>query len=235
MPSINVKVVFLGPAADWSGTSSSAVDLPDGATVRALRDVLCERAPRLAGAMHVIRFAVNEAFAAEDTVLRDGDEVALIPPVTGGSGDDTFLVEFVRQPIAADRVRAFMTGDPALGGITTFEGATRRDIDPEHGPLVRLEYLAYETMALKQIGRLAAEARRRWSAERVAIVHRLGAVAVGEVSVMIAAACGHRAESFTACRWLIDELKRDVPIWKKDVFQDGFTRWVEPDQGEIAE
>lgn len=235
MPLINVKVVFLGPAADWSGTSSSAVDLPDGATVQALRNLLCQRAPRLADAMHVIRFAVNEAFVADDAVLHEGDEVALIPPVTGGSGDDGLLVELVREPIAATRVRAFMTEDPALGGITTFEGATRREIDSEHGPLVRLEYQAYETMALKQMARLAAEAKRRWSAGRIAIVHRLGAVAVGEVSVMIAAACGHRAESFTACRWLIDELKRDVPIWKKDVFQDGFARWVEPDRCENSE
>ncbi|MGB2987618.1 MAG: molybdenum cofactor biosynthesis protein MoaE [Phycisphaerae bacterium] len=142
--------------------------------------------------------------------------------------DQRILVELVNEPIRVDRVLGFVTGDPTLGAIVTFEGATRRDEDPKHGPIVRLDYEAYEGMARRQLERLAVAAKKRWSAGRVTIVHRLGAVLPGEVSVMIAVACGHRTESFEACRWLIDTLKKEVPIWKKDVFEDGHVRWVQP-------
>jgi len=140
------------------------------------------------------------------------------------------LVELTREPIDGERVRAFIGGDPALGGIVTFEGVTRSERDSVHGDLVRLEYEAYETMARRQLEQLADEAFRRWKCGKIAIVHRIGPVKPAEASVIIAVACGHRAEAFEACRWLIDTLKKDVPIWKKDVFADGFVRWVEPNQ-----
>jgi molybdopterin synthase catalytic subunit len=139
---------------------------------------------------------------------------------------DGILVELVSGPIAAGRIRDFVMGDPAFGGIVTFEGATRRDFDPQHGNIVRLDYEAYESMAIKQLERLALEAKRRVLSGRIAIVHRTGGVPRGEVSVMIAVACGHRAEAFETCRWLIDTLKKEVPIWKKDVYEDGYVRWV---------
>ncbi len=138
------------------------------------------------------------------------------------------LVELTHEPIDGERVRAFIGGDRALGGIVTFEGVTRGERDAVHGELVRLEYEAYETMGLRQMEQLADEAFRRWQCGKVALVHRIGPVEPAEVSVMIAVACGHRAEAFEACRWLIDTLKKDVPIWKKDAFADGFVRWVEP-------
>ena len=130
--------------------------------------------------------------------------------------------------LPVDRVLAFVSGDPALGGIVTFFGATRGESDALHGPLLRLEYEAYRGMALNRLQELAQAARQRWDAERIAMLHRLGPVGVGECSVAIAVACPHRGEAFEACRWLIDELKREVPIWKKDVFAEGFTRWVDP-------
>lgn len=123
---------------------------------------------------------------------------------------------------------SFVGGDPSLGGIVTFFGATRAEHDPSHGALRRLEYEAYREMAWEQMKRLAAQAVANWQAARVVVIHRLGGVGVGEVSVALAVACPHRAEAFEACRWLIDTLKQDVPIWKKDVFADGFTRWVDP-------
>ena len=138
-------------------------------------------------------------------------------------------VELVTGPIPAPRLREFVVGDPSFGGIVTFEGTTRAESDVAHGPLVRLYYEAYDAMAKLQLERLAHEAVGRFVAGKVAIVHRLGSVPVGEASVMIAVACGHRAEAFAACRWLIDALKKDVPIWKKDVFGDGFVRWGEPE------
>ncbi len=140
--------------------------------------------------------------------------------------DQGILVDLVTGPIPLDRIRDFVTGHPVLGGIVTFSGATRREIDPEHGPLLRLDYEAHEPMARRQLENLAVEAKERWFAGRVAIIHRLGPVPPGQIAVMIAVACGHRAEAFEACRWLIDALKKDVPIWKKDVFEDGHVRWV---------
>ena len=167
----------------------------------------------------------------DDLALKDRDEVAVIPPVSGGEGSDRTWVELVDGPIPVARVRAFVTGEPSLGAITTFEGATRNDSHGLHGPVVRLEYEAYRKMEVKQMERLVSEAVNRWSLGRVAMIHRLGSVGPAEISIMIAVACGHREESFVACRWLIDTLKKDVPIWKKDVFADGTVDWVTPEGG----
>jgi molybdopterin synthase catalytic subunit len=144
----------------------------------------------------------------------------------------TSWIELITGPIDAGQVRGFVTGDPGLGGIVFFEGVTRGETDPQHGCLVRLEYEAHPSMARREMERLAAEVSRRFGTERVVIVHRTGSVPPGETSVLIAVACGHRAEAFDACRWIIDTLKKDVPIWKKDVFEDGFVRWVDPAQSD---
>ena len=226
---IEITVLFLGPARDFAGEESASFELAHGATVLELRSVLVDRHSGLRGAMNTIRFAVNQEFASDETVLESGDEVALIPPVSGGT-DCALLVELVRDAIDTNRIRDFVNGDFVIGGITTFEGVTRGGTDPEHGELSHLLYEAYEGMARERLNALAREAKERWSTGRVAIVHRLGSVEPGEASVVIAVACAHRAESFDACRWLIDTLKKDVPIWKKDVYADGFTRWVEPKQ-----
>ncbi len=143
-------------------------------------------------------------------------------------------VELVGDTLPAERIREFVSGDARLGGIVSFSGVTRADDDPAHGKLIRLEYEAHPSMALGQMRRLAETAASRWEVGRMALVHRLGAVLPGEASVIIAVACAHRAEAFDACRWLIDKLKQDVPIWKKDVFEDGFVRWVDPSQPGIS-
>jgi len=142
--------------------------------------------------------------------------------------DRAVFVDIVSGLIDVAVVRSHVTGHEAFGGICTFEGATRADRDTDHGRIVRLEYEAYEDMARVQMHRLADEALDKWGPGRTALVHRIGPVTPGETSVMIVVACGHRTEAFTACRWLIDVLKRDVPIWKRDVYEDGFERWVDP-------
>ncbi len=225
---ISVHVLFLGPAGDYAGVQSASLEIDNATSVADLRRMLSERYPRLGKALGTMRVAVNEEFVREDRVLKSNDEVALIPPVSGGSDGRRVWVDLIKAAVPNGRVREFVTGDPALGGISTFEGVTRAQSDAAHGRLVHLEYEAYESMAREQLQRLADEAVKRWSAGRVAILHRLGCVPVGEASVIIAVACGHRDQSFDACRWLIDTLKVDVPIWKKDVFEDGFVRWVEP-------
>jgi len=146
--------------------------------------------------------------------------------------DRDVFVDILSESIDAAAVRARIIGDESLGGICTFEGATRADSDLEHGPIVRLEYEAYEDMAKAQMQRLAEHALQQWGPGRAALVHRVGPVPPGEISVMIVVACGHRAEAFSACRWLIDHLKQDVPIWKRDVYEDGFERWVDPSSRE---
>ncbi len=142
--------------------------------------------------------------------------------------DRAIFVDVVTEPIDGDAVRGHVIGHEALGGICTFEGATRADSDTDHGRIVRLEYEAYKDMARSEMRRLADQALDKWGPARIALVHRIGAVPPGEMSVMIVVACGHRAQAFDACRWLIDTLKQDVPIWKRDIYEDGFERWVDP-------
>ena len=136
-------------------------------------------------------------------------------------------VELFEDAIDMTRVRGFVVGDEALGGIVSFEGVTRGESDPAHGPLRCLRYEAHPSMAKQQMQILADQAATRFGAGRVVIVHRVGKVAPGEASVAIAVGCAHRVDAFDACRWIIDTLKKDVPIWKQDVFEDGFESWVE--------
>ena len=232
---ITIKVLFLGPAKGLAGLDSITLELPDSYSVANLRQQLARSYPDLSNALSAIRFAVNEMFAEDDTVLQHDDEVALIPPVSGGSSDPKIYIDLVHDPISIEPIRNFIASDPGLGGIVTFEGVTRLENDKKHGNLVRLDYEAYESLARKEMHRLADEAMVRWSAGKVVIVHRIGSVGPGEVSVMISVACAHRAEAFEACRWLIDTLKECVPIWKKDVYEDGFVHWVEPPEIDKSE
>jgi len=256
---IRVTVLLFGPARDVAAVDSEIAELADGARVSDLAVWLGRRLPGLATGLTkqpdrerpALRFAVNHAFCGEDHVLQDGDEVAVIPPVSGGcsgtTGDYVALssepldTEHIRERIAgvAADLRALDTGcsrqgrasrgaEVTSGGTVVFEGTTRAEVHPQHGPLVRLRYEAYDDMALAQMQRLAAEVRRRWPIERLALVHRTGDVELAEASVVIAVSCRHRAEAFEACRWLIDTLKRDVPIWKKEVWADGHETWVDP-------
>ena len=224
---INVGIYFFGPARDVTGCEHLTLPLADGATLTDVVAALHERFPEWTRRLSSARLAVNHEFAAADAALRDGDEVAVIPPVSGGSGDGVW-VALMREPLPVDQVHAFMRMDSAAGGVVTFEGAVRPEVDDTHGDLLRLDYDAYDVMALQQLRNLCEQARQRWSVRRMAVLHRIGSVPPGELAVIVAVACAHRAEAFDACRWLIDTLKKDVPIWKKDVFEDGFTRWVTP-------
>ncbi len=225
---IHIEVLCWGPAQDLAGVASLSLAVPIGATLAQLRNVICERCSQLSSAMSVIKMAVNESFVNDDFVLSDGDVVALIPPVSGGAPSETVWVDLVKELISLERVRAFVSGDAVNGAIVTFEGATRCDTDPQHGRLIELRYEAYDSMARKQMVLLANEAKDSYELGRVAILHRIGSVPLAQVSVAIAVAAPHRSAAFEGCRQLIDRLKQDVPIWKKDVFADGFVRWVDP-------
>ena len=136
------------------------------------------------------------------------------------------LIQITREPLDRPAIDAIVQSvwHAAAGGIVTFEGTVR---DHARGKRVRyLEYDAYPEMAEQEMARIAAEVERRWHTDRVALVHRIGRLEIGEVSVVVAVACPHRAEAFEACRYAIDTLKNTVPIWKKEVAEDG-EEWVE--------
>lgn len=136
-------------------------------------------------------------------------------------------IDLLPDPLAVARAIAFVRS-PLAGGIDVFLGTTRAEASSEGRELVALDYEAYAEMAVKRMGELAAEARRRWPVVRLALLHRTGRVPLAEPSVLIAVSTPHRAEAFAACRWLIDALKVDVPVWKREVWADGVGGWVHP-------
>ena len=222
-----VQVMYFGPAQDAAGVATEQMEIAPNSSLGQLAEAIFARHPRLASGRAALRFAVNGELAPPECALHDGDEVAAIPPVSGGE-DERDWVALVDSPIDPARVWQVVSGDPALGGVVTFAGSTRAERRPDQGQLVRLEYQAYDSMALAEMRRLAAEARRRWPVGRLALVHRTGAVELGDASVMIAVACPHRAAAFEACRWLIDTLKVVVPIWKREIWENGESTWVDP-------
>ena len=136
-------------------------------------------------------------------------------------------IEIIAEPLDVARAVAFVA-DPAAGGVAVFLGTTRWEDSLEHGELLALDYETYAEMALRQLNALAGAAREKWPVVKLAILHRTGRVAVTEPSVIIAVSSPHRGESFDACRWIIDALKKDVAIWKKEVWADGGSSWVHP-------
>ncbi|MEZ4453717.1 MAG: molybdenum cofactor biosynthesis protein MoaE [Nannocystaceae bacterium] len=204
------------------------LEVPDGATAGDLVRALAEAHPALRGPLQAARVAVDQAFVGDDAPLREGVEVAIIPPVSGGhDGEPT---DPPADPVEAPRAllsRAPLDPSSAIaavahagaGGITTFIGNVR---DRSLGrSIARLEYSAYEPMALKVMTSIAAAIEAEIEGARVAIHHRLGVLDVGESAVVIAASAAHRAEAFDACRRAIEALKREVPIWKREVATDG--------------
>jgi len=165
------------------------------------------------------RVAVNQDFVDDAHVLNGGDELALIPPVAGGSGRHVVLTD---QPLSLDRCITAVSG-PGMGGIVTFTGMVR--LHSRGTTIDHLEYEAYAPMAIKVMTQLCEQIEAEIPGTRIAVEHRVGNLAIGDVAVVIAAAAPHRAEAFTACRAMIDRLKDRVPIWKKEIGTDG-AEWV---------
>jgi molybdopterin synthase catalytic subunit len=203
-----------------AGAPELTRDYPDDATVAQIWERLKAEFPALEGHRDAVRFAVNQEYVDDDYRPRPGDEIAFIPPVSGGSDAAPWIgpVRIVRNRVDVAALEAAVA-DPAAGAICTFVGATRANNAGRK--VLRLEYEAYEAMALSEIRKLADEAGRRWEITRIAITHRIGVVEIGETSVAIAVSAPHRAEAFEACRFAIDRLKEIVPIWKKEHFAGG--------------
>jgi molybdopterin synthase catalytic subunit len=226
---MQVRVLLFGSLREAAGAKELSVALPERARVVSLRELLVASQPAFEKLAGRLRVAVNREFATDDAVLADGDEVAFLPPVSGGSsrqantGDDFARCTISERPLDAAAVAARVAGADA-GGVVSFIGAVR---DHARGRAIRhLEYEAYPAMALVEMERICDAAAQRWPAARVAIAHRVGHLEIGDLAVVVVAAAAHRAEAFEACRFAIDTLKGTVPIWKKEVATDG-EYWVD--------
>jgi molybdopterin converting factor subunit 1 len=213
---MQVRVLFFGILKDIAGRPSDVLGLPEGAT---LADVLRHyeaQAPRLREFRQSLAMSLNREYAAPESCLHDQDEVALLPPVSGGNLGAT--VQIVREKIPVAELTAAIRR-PEDGAVSVFEGIVRNH--SRNRTTLYLDYEAYEAMALEKMQQLAEEAKTQFAVRGVTLVHRLGHLEVGETSVLVVVAAAHRAAAMEACRWLIDTLKRTVPIWKKEHFEDG--------------
>jgi MoaE-MoaD fusion protein len=215
---MQVRVLFFGVLKDLLSSNGDAVTLPEGATVAQLLERL--RGEAAHPVWSALAVAVNREYATASAMLHEGDEVALLPPVSGGAGDAAAapVIGLVRKKIDRDALVTSLK-QPADGAIVVFDGIVR---DNTRGrKTLYLDYEAYEEMALAEMEKLAAEAQERFAVDRVGVVHRLGRLEIGESSIVIVVTSAHRGAAFDACRWLIDTLKRTVPVWKKEHFADG--------------
>ena len=218
--SVQVRVLFFGALRDLLGRSAETVSLPEGAPLSQLLDHYARENPKLQGLLPSIALSVNQEYATHDLRLRERDEVALLPPVSGGaeSALSGQFCSIVRNKID---VAGFveMLKKPEDGAVVVFEGTVRNHTRGRR--TLYLDYEAYEGMAVKQLDELVAAANAKFTISQARVVHRLGRIEVGEVSVLIVVTSAHRASAFDACRFLIDTLKKTVPIWKKEYFADG--------------
>ena len=218
---MKISVLFFGVLKDIVGRPAEKIDLPEGSRVQDLVLYYAQTSSQLEAMIPSLAVAVNQEYSGVNQTLCDGDEVGLLPPVGGGSSEDTKTageVKLVRERIDAELVVQSLKR-PKDGAIVIFDGIVRNNTRGR--PTFYLDYEAYETMALKQMESLASEARTRFNVRAVSIVHRLGRLEIGETSILIVVAAAHRGPAFDACRWIIDTLKKTVPIWKKEYFEDG--------------
>jgi molybdopterin synthase catalytic subunit len=247
LPPLRIRVRLFAMQREIAGMRELRLEVPVGSTVDDAWSAVVGEVPTLAPGRASLRFAVNGAYADPGTTLADGDEVACIPPVSGGAGQDADprpddrrrILEIREDPFPQDLVQA-LTAELATdedGGVVAFTGRTRvtpgtpapgqeaeaarhagRDVEG-------LEYETFEAMAVRVLESIADEVEARWGVRRIAIVHRSGPVPLGEASVVIVAVAPHREAAFAAARYAIDETKARAPIWKAERFTDGHV-WV---------
>ncbi len=213
---MKLRLLYFGIVRERLGRRDEERELAQGETVGGLLADLARSHDLFGLGAGVLRVAVNREYVGEDHVLGDGDEVAIIPPVAGGTEEAMF--EITDRPIDLAALVAHV-GTPDAGAIATFLGTTRATNRGRR--VLRLEYEAYAEMAAAEFAKIGRDAAARWEITRVAIVHRTGTVPLGEASVAIAVSAPHRRESIEACHYCIDALKLVAPIWKKEHFEGG--------------
>jgi molybdopterin converting factor subunit 1 len=231
---MQVKLLLFASLKDIVGARQLQLDVPAGATVADLLTHLESSYPRMRDYRPVVLTAINEEYVERSTAIRDGDEVAIFPPVSGGEVDSaTHLIsrpreiyQITREVIDAQKIsRQMLRGED--GAICVFEGVVRNNSKGKR--TLHLVYEGYETMALKKLEEIGIFVRQAWDIDGIAIIHRLGHMDIGETSVAVIVTSGHRRASFDACHYAIDKLKKVVPIWKKEFFEDGEV-WIEGQQ-----
>lgn len=217
---------FHAAARELAGRSEEPLDPDAPGTVADLRVVLTARHPRLAGYLSRMRFAVDGELVEDDHALAGATEVDVLPPVAGGATP----VEVRDTPLSIDEVYAAVA-HPSAGGVALFVGVVRDHADGQ--AVARLDYEAHAEMANREMKRIVEAIEAETQGVRVAVTHRVGALAVGDLAVVVGASAPHRAEAFAACRAAIERIKEKVPIWKKEFGPDGAAHWVnlEPEQG----
>ena len=238
---LRIRVRLFAMQREAAGVRELRLEVPLGSTVDDAWIAVVREVPALAPGRSSLRFAVNGEYADDDRPLADGDEVACIPPVSGGAHEATrrriLRIEPAPLPgdLAAELARELATDED--GGVVTFIGRTRvtpgtpapgqeAEAARHAGRVVEeLDYEAFEPMAVRILAQIADEIEARWGVERLAIVHRSGVVPLGEASVVVVAVAPHRDAAFAAARYAIDETKARAPIWKAERFEDGVV-WI---------
>jgi MoaE-MoaD fusion protein len=249
---MQIEVLFFGVLRDIAGRARETINAPENTTVADILRLYESKIAAPRKLLDSIAISVNRQYAAPDAKLKEHDEVALLPPVSGGSeppqndGQGDLQSDGPDERVSGNKSRAEIVHEPIDtakfvekikhpedGAVVVFDGIVRKH---SRGRItLYLDYDAYEEMALQQMNMLVSQALSQFGVREVAMVHRLGRLEIGETSVLIAVASEHRAPAFDACRWLIDTLKRTVPIWKKEHFEDGSV-WAagEPFPADIA-
>lgn len=222
-----MRVLVFGPLKDAIGSDIVELNLATPTTPRKLLEKLCSEHPQLAALFSRCRIAVDGEYADQDQIINGSEEVALIPPVSGGSeGAPTvafkWRCELTEEPIDVNGVLSEVI-DEHVGAVALFIGVVRGHSNGKE--VVALEYDAYKRMAERKLCEIAEGVCSRHGLERLIIIHRVGRARVGEVVVVIAASSAHRHEAIEACREAIERIKADVPMWKKEILKDGY-RWV---------
>ena len=217
---MNIRVLFFGAARDAVDANELELSVDAPATVASAFRKLVESFPTLERFGRSLLFAVNQEYATRDTLLKENDELAVFPPVSGGNHD---FFELTTETIDVGAV-ARRVVLPECGATVTLDGYAREWTKGKR--TLYLVYEAYEPMAVTEMQRLGVEAHKQFEIAHIGIVHRTGRVDIGETSVVIAVSAPHRHAAFQACEWAIKELKRTVPIWKKEIYADGES-WVE--------
>ncbi|OGO49796.1 MAG: molybdopterin converting factor subunit 1 [Chloroflexi bacterium RBG_16_68_14] len=218
---MKVHVRLFAGLQDLLGQRNVTLELADGATVSHLREQLGREYPVISPFLSTLVCAVDEEYVPGDHALRDGDDVALIPPVSGGAEPELFRV--TSEPLDPQRLVEAVRRDES-GAVALFYGVARNHSEGRR--VSALEYDAYPAMAERKLREVADEVRARWPITGIGVWHRTGRLAIGETSLLVAVSAAHRQQAFEACQYAVDRIKQIVPIWKKEIWEDGAGAWA---------